>query len=318
MTRKHLCWSTLVTIILCTSLMAQVTGTGTKGNIPVWTGSKTIGNSVIQQKSGNVAIGTSNPAAKLHVQVTTGTAVAGYTGGGVQGQNFAAGAFGVNTGTSGTGVYALALATSGQATAIYSETESTDGNASLFNNNGVDSQGTPCDGMSTCNVIVGQANASTVFRVGGDGHVHAAAYDVGGADFAESMVAAGGRSQYQPGDLMAIDRAGNRSLTLTSEPYSTNVAGIYSTKPGVLASPYGVDDARVSVEVPLAVVGIVPCKVIAENGPIQAGDLLVASSTPGHAMRGTDRSRMFGAIVGKALEPLSGDKGVIQVLVTMQ
>jgi len=34
----------------------------------------------------------------------------------------------------------------------------------------------------------------------------------------------------------------------------------------------------------------------------RAGDLLVASSTPGHAMRGTDRTRMLGAVVGKALE----------------
>ncbi len=45
-------------------------------------------------------------------------------------------------------------------------------------------------------------------------------------------------------------------------------------------------------EVPLAVVGIVPCKVTAKNGAIMAGDLLVTSSTPGRAMKGTDRSRM--------------------------
>ena len=35
-------------------------------------------------------------------------------------------------------------------------------------------------------------------------------------------------------------------------------------------------------------------------------------------MKGTDRSRMLGAVVGKALEPLSEGKGVIQVLVTLQ
>jgi hypothetical protein len=71
-------------------------------------------------------------------------------------------------------------------------------------------------------------------------------------------------------------------------------------------------------EVPLAVVGIVPCKASAENGPIERGDLLVTSSTPGHAMKGTDRNRMLGAVVGKALEPLREGKGVIQVLVTLQ
>jgi hypothetical protein len=35
-------------------------------------------------------------------------------------------------------------------------------------------------------------------------------------------------------------------------------------------------------------------------------------------MKGTDRARMLGAVVGKALEPLSEGKGTIQVLVTLQ
>jgi hypothetical protein len=58
--------------------------------------------------------------------------------------------------------------------------------------------------------------------------------------------------------------------------------------------------------------------VTAENGPIAPGDLLVTSSIPGYAMRGTNRRRMLGAVVGKALEPLREGKGVIQVLVTLQ
>jgi len=65
-------------------------------------------------------------------------------------------------------------------------------------------------------------------------------------------------------------------------------------------------------------VGIVPCKVSAENGPIQPGDLLVTSTTPGHAMKGTDRNLMLGAVVGKALEPMQKGTGIIQVLVTLQ
>ena len=72
-----------------------------------------------------------------------------------------------------------------------------------------------------------------------------------------------------------------------------------------------VDESTPQNEVPLAVVGIVPCKVTAENGPIRVG-------TAGHAMKGTDRSRMLGAVVGKALEPLLGGNGVINVLVTLQ
>jgi hypothetical protein len=35
-------------------------------------------------------------------------------------------------------------------------------------------------------------------------------------------------------------------------------------------------------------------------------------------MKGTDRERMTGAIVGKALEPLAGGTGTILVAVTLQ
>ena len=51
----------------------------------------------------------------------------------------------------------------------------------------------------------------------------------------------------------------------------------------------------------MAMVGRVPTKVSAENGPIHAGDLLVASSKMGYAMKGTDHDKMLGAVVGKAL-----------------
>jgi len=142
----------------------------------------------------------------------------------------------------------------------------------------------------------------------------------GGADFAESVAVRGERSRYDPGDLLVIDVKADRHLALSSQPYSTLVAGIYSTKPGVLATPHDVAnaDSQLQREVPLAIIGIVPCKVTAENGPIHRGDLLVTSSTPGYAMKGTDRSRMLGAVVGKALEPLERGHGVIQVLVTLQ
>lgn len=127
-----------------------------------------------------------------------------------------------------------------------------------------------------------------------------------------------GLENYAPGDLLVIDPSGQQRLSLSQSPYSTLVAGIYSTQPGVVASTHRVDEALPSNEIPLAVVGIVPCKVIAENGPIAPGDLLVTSSTPGHAMKGTDRGRMLGAVVGKALEPMREGTGVIQVLVTLQ
>jgi hypothetical protein len=86
----------------------------------------------------------------------------------------------------------------------------------------------------------------------------------------------------------------------------------------MLGSTRTADEPAAKDEVPLAVVGIVPCKVTTENGAIQVGDLLVTSSIPGHAMKGTDRTKMLGAVVGKALEPLQQGTGVLLVLVTLQ
>ncbi|MBI4577981.1 MAG: hypothetical protein HY722_17095 [Planctomycetes bacterium] len=74
-------------------------------------------------------------------------------------------------------------------------------------------------------------------------------------------------------------------------------------------------------QVPLAVVGIVPCKVTTEGGPIRPGDLLVTSGTPGHAMR--DDDPRVGTVLGKSLGSLEDEgtgavTGMIDVLVTLQ
>jgi hypothetical protein len=168
------------------------------------------------------------------------------------------------------------------------------------------------------NLFLGRNLLTHEFRVDTSGNVFATQYITGGADFAESFAVAGTRSLYEAGDLLVIDDKSDRRLSLASEPYSSLVAGIFATKPGVLATPHHMDDPELAKEIPLAVVGIVPCKVTTENGPIQRGDLLVTSSIAGYAMKGTDRSRMLGAVVGKALEPLASGRGTIQVLVTLQ
>ena len=172
------------------------------------------------------------------------------------------------------------------------------------------------------NLYLGMTHGSHKFRVDTNGAVYAdGGLNSSGADFAESVAVRGKRSQYEPGDVLEIDQKSDRHLARSSHPYATLVAGIYSTKPGLLASPHHIDiddESSKSSEVPLAIVGIVPCKVTAENGPIARGDLLVTSSLPGYAMKGTDRRRLVGAVVGKALEPLPGGQGVIEVLVTLQ
>ncbi len=180
------------------------------------------------------------------------------------------------------------------------------------------------DNIAGGNILLGRIKIGDYwvrrFRVDGNGRVYANnGYATGGADFAESFAVAGGKESYEAGDVLVIDTTATRRLTRTGQPYSTLVAGVYSTRPGVIASPYDMDnEENLKKEVPLAVVGVVPCKVSAENGPIAVGDLLVTASLPGYAMRGTDRNRMIGAVVGKALQSMDSGTGIIQVLVSLQ
>lgn len=232
------------------------------------------------------------------------TASTGGGGGGVQGFTSSAD-FGFSFATRGS-----AVATTGSAVAFFGESWSPDGTAGYFLN------------RAAGNIIVGHVGLNddqSVFRVDGTGRVFAnGGFQPNGADFAESMAVTGDRGSYSVGDLLVIDASSDRHLGLAQQSYSTLVAGIYSTKPGMLGSTRKIDEPAAKDEIPLAVVGIVPCKVTAENGPIHAGDLLVTSSTAGYAMKGTDRGKMLGAIVGKALEPLPVGTGMIQVLVTLQ
>src|SRR5581483_11881866 len=119
-------------------------------------------------------------------------------------------------------------------------------------------------------ILRGSYNGTKMFHVDTSGNFHTAGtFSAGGADFAELVAVRGRRSEYGPGDVMVIDTGVQRRLALARTSYSTRVAGIYSTKPGVLASPTNADDGKDSGGIPLAVIGIVPCKVTTANGPIQ-------------------------------------------------
>jgi hypothetical protein len=135
-------------------------------------------------------------------------------------------------------------------------------------------------------------------------------YSGAGADFAELLPAKAG---LEPGDVLVVDDDGQ--MTRSTEAAQENVVGVYSTQPGFLG---GADENGDNAgKVPLAVIGVVPVKVTGENGAIKPGNLLVTSSTPGHAMKaGADRR--VGTIIGKALAPFNGSSGVIQMLVVLQ
>jgi hypothetical protein len=191
----------------------------------------------------------------------------------------------------------------------------------------------------TSQFIECERGADVKFRVWGDGDVTADGTYTSPADFAEMIHVPAGAATVEPGDVMVIDVNNPRAVVQSKSARSTLVAGIYSTRPGVLGSEHDWDDVarqlgfdpmsdsveqnlkpmvlgKMIDEIPMALVGIVPCKVSAENGAIRPGDLLVTAATPGHAMR--DERPQTGTVVGKALGSLESGTGVIRVLVSLQ
>jgi hypothetical protein len=134
-----------------------------------------------------------------------------------------------------------------------------------------------------------------------------------GADVAEFITAS---DAIGPGDVVEIDPERYGHFRRAASPNSTAVAGVISTDPGV--SLNAKDGASAAVAGPqLALVGRVPVKATTENGPIRPGDLLVASSTPGHAMRGPAYPAP-GTVIGKALSPLDEGSGITEMLVMLR
>lgn len=110
-----------------------------------------------------------------------------------------------------------------------------------------------------------------------DGSVQATAWNgvLSGGDYAESINVTGPRQAYEPGDVLVVDPKNPGHYVKAIEPYSTAVAGIYSTKPGLIGRRQTTDPKKSTSEIPMAMLGIVPTKVSAENGPIKPGDVLV-------------------------------------------
>jgi hypothetical protein len=107
------------------------------------------------------------------------------------------------------------------------------------------------------------------------------------------------------GDLLATDPAD------AARPFVLAGALPGQTVIGIAAS----SDERTAA---LALAGrVVPCHADATAAPIAAGDLLVASPLPGHAMRAPALPAP-GTVAARALEPLSGGTGTILVRVVTQ
>ena len=135
------------------------------------------------------------------------------------------------------------------------------------------------------------------------------------ADCAEHFDIAAG-SAAEPGTVMVLDD--ESTLRESVQAYDKRVAGVISGagnyKPGLVLDTQQSHHTRK----PIALLGKVFCKVDAQFGPIQVGDLLTTSPTPGHAMRADDPHKAFGAVIGKALRPLPNGHGLIPILIALQ
>jgi hypothetical protein len=185
-------------------------------------------------------------------------------------------------------------------------------------------------------------------RIGSSGPVPPCFNAGFGADIAERIDIT---ETVEPGDLIEPDPTQPKRFRRTRSAYSSLAIGVIATAPafvlddgpqrslasneialssehsflGMRLSQGPVSNLPISTNhisrlVPqdratLALIGRVLVQSSIENGPIQIGDLLVSASTPGYVMRCAEVTHCEGAIVGKALEALQEEQGLIQMLI---
>lgn len=234
--------------------------------------------------NGNVGIGTSFPANRLHLTKTGGVGTAG-------GPAIILQDTGVNSSQSGY----LAFWNSSP-----SET-------------GWIGYGTPGSPHMT---MINTRSGGDIFITPAAGRsVKVPVLEITGADLAEKFPAT---EQLEPGTVVAIDRENAGKICMSRGAYNRCVAGVVSgannfSVGAVLGNLPGHEDAPA-----IALSGRVYVKCDATNGAIEPGDLLTTSDTPGHAMKAADGDRAHGAVIGKAMTGLVGERGLVLVLVNLQ
>jgi hypothetical protein len=126
----------------------------------------------------------------------------------------------------------------------------------------------------------------------------------------------GNLESIQPGTVMVFKKDG--TLEPSEKPYDKRVAGVISGAgnlcPGIILDKQNNKKNRL----PLALTGKVYCNVDADYGPVEVGDLLTTSLTPGYAMKADDPVRSFGSVIGKAVQPFTDGRGLVLMLVSLQ
>lgn len=279
------------------------------------------------------------------------------SGRGVGGVVFAAsgetyGVHGVSASTAGRGVGGFATATAGTTYGVYGETQSSTGVgvsgiandsacmiettnycAGVFGDSdfGVGAYGRTDSGIAVYGYAhgggvalraAGQSTGNLIeawhwpsgpdleFYVSSAGNVYAdGTYSSPAEGFAQMLPGAAG---LEAGDVLVVGADG--LLARCNAAYQPTVVGVHAPQAAFVA---GGSEAESPGQLPLAVMGVVKVKASAENGPIAAGDLLVAAATPGHAMAAGANAPQ-GTVVGKAMGALDEGTGTILMLIMAQ
>jgi hypothetical protein len=158
------------------------------------------------------------------------------------------------------------------------------------------------------NIGIGTTNPQAKLHVAGNALISGTLSTQTGSDFAEEFVV----SDYiEPGTVVVMGDLGYKSVKSSSEAYDSSVVGVVSDNPSIIAGK--VDSEKKAI---VAMVGVVSVKVVDEGGEIKRGDLLTSSSVSGYARKADEY--VGGTIIGKALEDLKGEKGMVKVLVNLQ
>jgi hypothetical protein len=165
------------------------------------------------------------------------------------------------------------------------------------------------DSAAFQDIIEAWGPLAPVFEVGNDGNIKAhGSFIPNGTDYADRLPAESG---IEIADVVVIGEDG--VLRRSTRANETDVAGVYSTRPGVI----GREEEETRATIPVALAGVVPVKAVVENGAIHPGDLLVSSSSPGRAMRAPSDPRP-GTVIGKAMQRLENGEGQITMLVMLR
>lgn len=221
---------------------------------------------------------------------------------GAYGQSDQQGVMGLSSGQFGTGVYGGNVGgVAGTGIGVRGETSTGTGVRGESFNSGIGVFGTSASGLAA--------------KFKGDVEVTGDIRLTNGEDCAEEFDVLGAQ-EISPGTVMVINEHGG--LQRSECAYDRKVAGVVSGagafRPGIVLGKRQTSEHRL----PIALLGKVYCKVDARLSPIEVGDLLTTSATPGHAMKADDPFRAVGSLIGKALRPLAEGQGLIPILVALQ